>query len=386
MKIDEILDIITGSTGVPGMVCVGVVVVLWGVELWFWLRRYGRIAKFRNKRRAQANAADGVSVVVIVGDDFGWLEHTLPRLMAQTYEKFELVVMEVANSPEFSDELRIAKGRFPNLVSARIDPDVRFRVSDKMIYNIGIKTALYNNVVLTTVDCTPDSPRWLECMAKGFAHGEVVIGYCGVEPAGGAASSLIRCSRLAMSVRFLAGAIAGHPYRGMLGNVGFTKEVYLSNRGFNHLDMTMGVDDLFIQKIASRENTSIVLNPHATLHESFWGGMAGWWRQMRLGGKARAIYPAAAKRAIGLEVLLRVIFALSVAACWGVLPLYSALGATALWVVRLFVVRHQTARIGKRLGEKGLSWRMMVWDLLEPLFMTAVFISRRIKAPREVWK
>lgn len=386
IDINEILSYITGPRGTAGLVLVAAAVVLFGVELWFWIRRYGRIAKWRNRRREHPAAVDGISVVVVLGDDFGWIENVLPRIMSQTYPDFEVVAIEVASSSEFSEELTMAKMRYPNLVSARIDPDPRFRISDKMIYNIGIKTARYGNVILATADTSPVSEKWLECMAKGFADGDVVIGYCGLEPGKGFANAVMRCNRLAMSIRYLASAVRRKTYRGMLGNMGFTKGVYLENRGFNHLDMTVGEDDLFAQKIATRDNVSVVLNPHATVHETFWGGPRAWWRMRRLGGRARDIYPAWARRAVSMELILRTVFMLTVAACCVWMPLYTASGAAGLWLTRSFVMRHQVARISRRLGEKGLATRMMLWDIIEPLAAFAGTLSQSIKPAREVWK
>jgi hypothetical protein len=386
IDINEILLLITGPRGTAGLVLVAAVAVLLGVELWFWVHRYGRLSKWRNRRRQHPAKVDGISVVVVVGDDFLWLDNALPQIMGQSYPDFELVVIEVASSPEFSEALQMAKMRFDNIVSARIDPDPRFRISDKMIYNIGIKTARYGNVVLATPDTAPVSAKWLDCMAKGFADGDVVVGYCGLQPAKGFANAMIRCSRLSMSIRYLASAIAGHTYRGLLGNIGFTKAVYLENRGFNHLDMTIGEDDLFIQKIASRDNVSIVLNPHATVRETFWGGLRSWWRLRRLCGKAREIYPVWAKRAVSVELIVRTLFMGAVAACALWMPLYTGLGALGLWLLRLLVVRHQAARISRRLGEKGLATRMMLWDIFEPLLSFITSLSQSIKPAREVWK
>ncbi len=189
-----------------------------------------------------------------------------------------------------------------------------------------------------------------------------------------------------MSIRYLARAIAGRTYRGMLGNIGFTKSVYLDNRGFNHLDMTIGEDDLFIQKIAERDNVSIVLNRHATVHETFWGGLRALWRRRRLGGKARDIYPAWAKRAVSTELIVRALFMAVVVACVLWMPLYTGLGALGLWLLRLAVVRHQVARISRRLGEKNLATRMMLWDVAEPLVAFVATLSESIKPAREVWK
>lgn len=386
ISFDNILNLIAGTSGTAGLVLAGTTVALLIAELWIWLTRYARIPKYRNRRRAEPTTVDGISVVVVLGDDFDYLENTVPKIMAQQFPDLELVIMEVATSPEFSDEVQAARERYTNLVSARIDPDPRFRISDKTIYNIGIKTARYDSVILTTADAAPSSTHWLECMAKGFGNGEVVIGYCGVMAARGFGNAVMRCDRLMSAVRYLSSAVAGRPYRGILCNLGISRELYLESRGFNHLNMTVGEDDLFVQKVATRANTSVVMNHNATIRQSEWGGMRTWWRKRRLGELTREFYPRRAMWAVGAELIVRTLFMLAVVACAVFMPLYTALGAAGLWLVRLFVVRHQIARISRRLGERRLSTRMMLWDVAEPFAAAVVRLSIMIKPPREVWK
>lgn len=384
--IDEIIGIVTGENRTLGYVLIGLLLVLFAVELYYWVRRYGRIARYRNPRRTAEKPVDGISVVVILTDDFNYLENTVPKIMGQQYPDFELVVVQVSSSPEFADELEMLKVRYPNLSTARLNPDPRFRISNKMIYNVGIKTARYNNIILTTPDAAPISAKWLDTMSKGFANGEVIVAYSGLARGRGLISKLMRCSRLMISIRYIASAVAGRPYRGSLPNLGFTKQVYMENRGFNHLNMTVGEDDLFVQKIARARNTSIVLNRYATVRQEVWEGFSGWWRMRRMRGYTRRYYPAWARRAVTVEVLIRFLFMATVVACGILLPMYTALGALALWIGRLFVVRHQAVRISRRLGERGLATAMMLYDFIEPFTAIALAVSRRIKPPKEVWK
>ena len=385
-KFYEIIDIVAGADRALGLTLLALLLVLAGVELYYWLGRYGRISKYRNRKRHTPSQVDGISVVVILGDDFHYLENTVPKIMGQQYPDFELVVVELSASPEFSDELELLKVRYPNLVSARLDPDPRFRISNKMIYNVGIKTAHYNNIILTTPDAYPVSPKWLDFMARGFENSEVIVAYCGLEQMKGIGNGLMRCGRFMVSVRYLASAIAGRPYRGILQNLGFNKQLYLANRGFNHLDMTIGEDDLFVQKIADDDNTSIIINPHAAMRQTMWGGFGAWWRSRRLLGTARRYYPRRAKWATTAELCFRFMFMLTAIACAVLLPLYTGLGAVALIVRRAFVVRHQTRRISKRVGETGLGNRMMLYDLIEPFVYMALSVSRWLKPPQELWK
>lgn len=385
-KLSEIVAIITGEHTVSGYVLLGLVLALFGVELIYWLGRYGRIARYRNVRRRNPREVDGISVVVILTDDFAYLENTVPKIMGQDYSDFELVIVDVSSTADFADELRMLRMRYPNLTTARLDPDPRFRISNKMIYNVGIKTAHYGSVILTTPDACPTSSKWLDCMAKGFANGEILVSYCGLEEMPGAGNRLMRCARLMVSVRYLSAAVAGRPYRGILQNLGINRQLYIEKRGFNRLDMTVGEDDLFVQKLARWGDVSTIMNPHATVRQTIHGGFSGWWRQRKLLGTTRGFYPGWAQRETTMELCFRFALLLAVIACAAFMPLYTALGAAALWIGRAFIVRHQTVRICRRLGEKGLGWWMMLYDLAEPFVCMSLSASRYIRPPKEIWK
>ena len=385
-RLGEIAAIITGEHTILGYVLVGLVLLLFGVDMVYWIGRYGRLSKYRNVRRQHPRKVDGISIVVILTDDFEYLENTIPVIMGQEYPDFELVVVDVSSSPEFADELHMLKTRFTNLATARLDPDPRFRISNKMIYNVGIKTARYGNVILTTADAAPDSSKWLDCMAKGFANGEILIAYCGLEKQPGLINRLMRCGRLMTSVRYLSAAASGYPYRGILQNLGINRELYIEKRGFNRLNLTVGEDDVFVQKLARYGDTSIIMNPHAVMRQTIWGGLRGWWRQRKLLSTTRELYPGRARRATMAELFFRFALMLAVAACAVYMPLYTALGAAAVWIIRSFIVRHQTVRICRRLGENGLGSMMMIYDIIEPFVHMTLTASRYIQPPKENWK
>ena len=90
--------------------------------------------------------------------------------------------------------------------------------------------------------------------------------------------------------------------------------------------------------------------------------------------------------AMSAELVLRTVFMAVVATCALWMPLYTGLGVLALWVLRLIIVRHQVSRISKRLGEKNLATRMMLWDIVEPFIAFVATLSESIRPAREVWK
>ena len=113
-------------------------------------------------------------------------------------------------------------------------------------------------------------------MARGFDGAGIVIGYCGMEGASAFSSRLIRLDNAARAIRWLSAAMHGKPYRGTLQNIGFTKALYFGNGGFNYLNMNIGEDDLFIQKLLETGTAAaVIVSSNSTVRQKIWGG-TGW--------------------------------------------------------------------------------------------------------------
>lgn len=383
----EIYKQIIEYCGFWGAMLIIATLVLFIIQLCYYMGRYARVTKYRNTERKDIRGEeDAISVVVLVSDNKWYIDNMLPKLMLQDYPAFEIVIVDIGSLEEFSDYLNAEKLRYPNLVVTSIPQDPRFPISNKLAYNVGIKASSYENIVLTTADAIPVSDKWLRCMGKGFASGDVVIAYSGIEHKEGFVNKMIRSSRLMLSVNFLSASIIGKPYRGIIHNLGFRRQLYFESRGFTNLDMNIGEDDLFIQHIATKENTSIVMNPNATVQQGQWGELKWWWRQRRFFTSTYKFYPLWAKNILHLELIYRFLFYAAIVALIVIMPFYVKIAAIVLWLLRAFLVRFELWRIRRRLNEPKLGWALMLHDIILPFYELALAISRKIRRPAGVWR
>lgn len=384
--IPDTYEMLSTRYGAWGLLLMVAILALFAVQLYYYLGRYSGIPKFRNRANGGEREIDGISVVVVMGNDRWYAENVLPRLMKQKFRAFEVVIVTVGAEAEFLDELEMLKQRYPNLTATKIDEDPRFPISNKMAYNVGIKAASYGNIVLTTTEAMPTSDKWLECMARGFATGEVLIAYCGIEQRKGFANKVMRSGRFMMSVRYLSSAIKGKPFRGIIHNMGFTKDIYFAHKGFDHLNMNLGEDDLFIKRIATDKNTSIVLNPHATMRQVPWGGLQWWRERQRFYASTFRFYPYYAKNAREWETGSRLLFFLAAIAAMAVMPLEIRIAALGIFMVRLLVVRFAMWRVRRRLNERRLGWALMLYDLYSPVSDIVNYLYRLVRPAPGVWR
>jgi hypothetical protein len=98
---------------------------------------------------------------------------------------------------------------------------------------------------------------------------EVVLGYGAYHKKPGILNKLIRFETFHTALQYLSYALAGIPYMGVGRNLSYKREVFIRNKGFSSINqIPSGDDDLFINQVATKKNTAIVIAAEAhTLSE-----------------------------------------------------------------------------------------------------------------------
>ena len=371
-----------------GAVLAALLLILFGVQVYCYAVRYIRLSKYRNSQRPQRldTETPAVSVVVpLFTESLEFVESALVRLLAQDYDNYEVVVVYVGRNDDFYDELSRMSESFPNLRTTKIPVSDKYPISEKMAINIGIKAARNEHVILTTAEASPRTSRWLALMAKGFARGEIVLGYCCTEQRDTLFGRMIRIDRMMQSAEWLSSAVEGKPYRGHRCNIGFTRSRYFAVNGFGNLNMNVGEDDLFIQRIIENNNVSIVLSPRATMVERHNGGLRQWLKLRRFFGSTRTLYPASVRRRLHLEPCSRLLFFATAAAAFATMPLEYCAGVAFFIVLRYIIVGMSVSKLAARLGEKRVAAAYPFYDLFGVLFDITTDIMLMRKDP-SVWR
>lgn len=127
---------------------------------------------------------------------------------------------------------------------------------------MGIKSAKYEIVLLTDADCVPASENWIKKMQGAYNdETEIVLGYGAYYKKPGLLNKLIRFETFHTALQYFSYALAGKPYMGVGRNLSYKKEVFFKNKGFSSINqIPSGDDDLFINQVATAENTAILLD------------------------------------------------------------------------------------------------------------------------------
>ena len=207
------------------------------------------------------------SVVIYSQGDADELTRMLKTVLEQDYPAaFEVIVVNEGESADVRDAVSMLRASHPNLYLTFTPEGVVNLSRKKLAITLGIKAARYDIAVLTTTAAEIESPLWLRRIMSRFDREgkiEVVLGFAYIDPAEDTAYGRRRRSfdYVADSVRWLAVAIAGKPFRGTEYNIAYRKETFMRNKGFARtLNLHYGDDDIFVSEIANRNNTAVELS------------------------------------------------------------------------------------------------------------------------------
>lgn len=252
---------------------IGIVVI----QLFYYLYFFLRLAIYKKPTKS-VNVEHPISVVICARDEAHNLANYLPGVLVQQYNTTHEVVLVNDNSEDETKYLiEEFKKSFKNLNPVVLSQEAKMINGKKFPLSIGIKSAKNETLLLTDADCVPASEHWMHLMQDGYQDGiEIVLGYGAYRKKPGILNKLIRFETFQTALQYFSYALAGLPYMGVGRNLSYKKEVFMRNKGFSSINqLPSGDDDLFINQVANKHNTSIVIDhdahtisePKTSLHE-----------------------------------------------------------------------------------------------------------------------
>lgn len=376
----SLLDNILACYSWQGVALIGVLLLLFMVQLYYYVIVYGRISRYRMMRRKRRASQPPVSIIVVVrGENEHFLTEQLPALLAQQYQLFEVVVVYVGSDLEYYAELQSIREQYSYMRLSRMGGNERLNITDKQAMNVGIKSAQYDNLVFTTTYAMPRSERWIEFLALGFEYGTVVM--APMVPCfdkRGVGSYLMRMTEFHDARNYVSSAVGGHFYYAPRSNYGFTRRLYETSRGFNHLNKQIGDNDLYMQLIATSKRTVVVMSPHSVVEEPRSGSWREWMDMMRYFTSTRCCYTSRDIRFKRWELVSRVLFFLVTVVAIVIMPLEVKLGVALVLLLRYMAVLLSTRRTARKLGVKGVLLGYWIYDIVGPVVELFIAMGRSV--------
>lgn len=371
-----------------GIALMAAIVVLFFVQLYYYVIAYYRIFRFRLMRRKRRHVENPpVSVIVAVrGENERFLTEELPVLLNQQYAHYEVVVVYIGGDMEYYEQLQNIRNNYSYMRLTKMGGNERFYITTKQALNVGIKSAQYEALLFTTTGSMPKSEEWVSFMAKGFEYGQIVVGSSIASyEQDSLPNYLKRMVELHNMRNAMASAVQGNFYYAPRCNYGFTKSLYDSTRGYNHLGIDIGDNDLYLQDIATPERLAVVLSPHAIVEEQRPEPWREWLEHMRYYGSTVDSYPASSKMFMRRERGSRVLFFLSSIVAIAVLPFEIKIAVAGLMLLRYLIVLWSSYRVGRKLGERGIASKYWMYDIVGPVIEWIIGSHDSYNTPK-IWR
>lgn len=258
------------SSTLLSQLLIGLFATVIALQVLYYLFFFLRLAIYKKPKKT-VQVEHPISVVICARDEAHNLANTLPGVLVQAYSTTHEVVLVNDNSEDETKYLLDEfKKSFKNLNPVLLTQEAKMIAGKKFPLSMGIKSAKNETLLLTDADCLPASEHWMRLMQDGYDDGkEIVLGYGAYKKKPGLLNKLIRFETFHTALQYFSYALAGLPYMGVGRNLSYKRELFIKNKGFSSINqIPSGDDDLFINQVANRRNTAIVIDHDAhTLSE-----------------------------------------------------------------------------------------------------------------------
>lgn|GEM_PF-2570103 len=309
-----------------------------------------------------------VSVILRVGGHIKALEESLPLLLTQEYDPYEVIVVDDSGDDECKYLLERFRQQYPHLRTTTVGVGYKFVSGQMLSLTVGAKAAQGEWLLFTEANGRPASQQWLAGMATSFCPGtDVVLGYEALVPGASFASRLASSLLRWRTLMRIGLALWGRCFIGKMCNLAIRQSAFFAHGGFaesNPLSTNSG--DLLLRQLAQRSNTAVVLAP---LCHIMLPGPATWHLYMHRRMEQRSThrkYPWGVRGMLALEPTLQSLMLLGIVLCL-VYCLPLGLCAIGLLVVRRLL--HGALALMLRARLKDTKWFPGAWlaDRLSPI-------------------
>jgi glycosyltransferase involved in cell wall biosynthesis len=353
------------------------------VQVFYYVFFFSRLAFYKPKEK-QRSQQHPVSIIICARDEDENLARNLPGVLVQNYNTTHEVIVVNDNSVDDSKYILAELHKtFKKLQVIELEQEAKMIAGKKFPLSIGIKEAKHEIVLLTDADCVPASEHWLFKMQNAFTDDvEIVLGYGAYQKLPGLLNKIIRFETFHTALQYLSYAIAGMPYMGVGRNLAYRKNLFFQNKGFSSINhIPSGDDDLFINQVASKKNTTVSLAPESftlSMPKQSW---KDWKRQKNRHYSTGKFYKPEHQFLLGIYTGSFFLF-------------YPLLLASLLffdwrWALIAFIVRVMIQAViwkkaMKKLNEQDLFASFLFWDIWMFIYYI-LFAPALWKKPKKTW-
>jgi biofilm PGA synthesis N-glycosyltransferase PgaC len=249
-----------------------IIISLFGIcailQIAYWLILFSRLAFFKERAKPFGDLPP-ISIVICAYNEANNLKKYLPEILQQDYPSFEVLVVNDDSNDNSSEVLEGFKQQYSHLSILSLSyPNGKKNIGKKNALSEGIKKAKYDTLLLTDADCYPQSNQWAKKMVYTLSDSTSIgLGYGPYEEKQGLLNAFVRFETVYTAIQYMSFSLWGIPYMGVGRNMIYKKELFFQVGGFEqHSHIASGDDDLFINAVANKKNTTIVINEQSQMY------------------------------------------------------------------------------------------------------------------------
>ncbi len=352
------------------------------IQLFYYYRYYLPVLFYKNNESSELLP---LSVIICARNEAYSLEKNLKFVLDQDYPEFEVIVVNDCSTDNTDEILGEYLAKYNNLRITNIPLDRKFSHGKKLALTVGIKSAIHEKLVFTDADCRPETESWLKSISKGFKGKDIVLGYGGYSRKKTLVNNYIRYDSLTIALTYLGFALAKKPYMGVGRNLAYTKGLFFKNKGFaSNYGILSGDDDLFINEVADKNNTAIVIDKDSFTRsepEKTWGS---FYKQKLRHISTAGNYKKKHIFRLALEPLSRAWFyALLIVLLWLQIYWIAVVSLAGVRMLTQFIVYEKA---GRKFGEKNLWLTYIIFDMYSLFFMFVTYLTLSFRRRYIRWK
>ncbi len=348
-------------------------------QLFYLLYFYLRLANYKVPEQPTEKFLP-VSVIICARNEDTNLKKNLPKILAQDYPDFEVIVVDDNSEDGTIEYLFFLSQKEPRLKLTKTGNINPMMAGKKFALTLGLKAAANEIVILTDADCYPASDQWLKKVVGGYnAEKEIVLGYGAYEKAPGYLNKRIRYETFLSALNYLSFALAKFPYMGVGRNLSYKKSLFFQTNGFfDHRQLPSGDDDLFINKVANKQNANIIIDKEAFTFSDPKETWDDWREQKKRHMSTARYYKFKHKLILSLLPVSHILFWLTTIFLLSILFIYWYVIA-GVFILRWVLLRYTFMKSMKKLDEKDLRDYIELFDLLQIFYYFRFAKSALIK-------
>ncbi|WP_179343889.1 glycosyltransferase [Winogradskyella ursingii] len=327
-----------------------------------------------------------LSVIVCAKNEAENLKRNIPLILGQNHPNFEIVLVNDSSSDDTLDIMKSFDARNPNVKVVNVVSNETFWGNKKYALTLGIKASTHDFLIFTDADCKPNSLDWLMHVSSHFSNQKsVVLGYGAyAKKKFSFLNQLIRFETVMTALQYFSYANMGIPYMGVGRNMAYRKSLFFNNSGFkNHVKLKSGDDDLFINEVSTKTNTSICYNKESFTVSQPKLNFKAWILQKRRHISTAKFYRPLHKFLLGLFYITQFLF-------WAVGIGLLITNYHWEWVISLIVLRFviqwtTLAYTTKKLDESDLTFFVPILEFFLVITQLSIFSANLIAQPKH-WK